>query len=255
MSKRSAPCGTTTGYVRLQCNPDKPNELAMSIWGCFIDRVRLARSVQKGVNFARLTYKRLTDSRILDLVQAIVERSLKCTELLDDKFRNSFPESNTDYLQKRIEVFFECVCFFTHIASRVVLNKFGSMKRRRINDLLAPMLVEFTLERFYKPRSSDSPCEVANGFKQMFHNRLNASEDEYSLCKTFVLKLEDDTTYVDKVAGGLKSKGSVNLFTDNVANTLDQHSPITYLHIMQTLISASDAKGIEAIAIKAARRI
>jgi len=155
-------------------------------------------------------------------------------------------------LQKRLELFFESICFLTHIASRVVFNKFGPNKRQRINDTIGPMLVEFTLHHFYKPKSSVSQADGAGEFKHLFYDRLNTSEREYSLCKAFVLKVEDDVAYADKVASGLKSKGTVNLFTDNVVNILHENNPITYLRIMQTLISASDPKEIEAVAIKAA---
>ena len=190
---------------------------------------------------------------VLDLEENIVRKSISCMELLDKYIKESTPQGDQEYLQKRIEVYFENVCFFTHVASRTIFNKYGPSKRQIVNDKLGPILINFTISHFYKSISHDSSLIIPDKFKEGFYVRLNEAEYEYSLCKAMILKPEDDVAYADKIAAGIKSKGTINLWTDNIVNVLNTQNPISYFLIMKILVSNFNIKEFEKIVIKAAR--
>jgi hypothetical protein len=139
-------------------------------------------------------------------------------------------------MQKKLEVFFEFVSFFAHITSRVAFEKLGPLKRQKLNDKIGPHLVEFTVKHFYEPISKDNGYEVPNTFKQFFYDYLNASEREYASCKAWMLKEDEDISFADKVLGK-KSKGTINLLTDNIARILGIVNPVEYLKIQYLLIT------------------
>lgn len=197
----------------------------------------------------------IPNESILALEEVIVKKSINYTELLDKYIKESTPQGNQEYLQKRIEVYYENVCFFCHIASRIIFNKYGPSKRQIMNDKLGPILVNFTISHFYKSISQDSSAIIPNKFKEGFYGRLNEAEYEYSLCKAMILKTEDDVSYADKIAAGIKSKGTINLWADNIVNQLNTKNPITHILIMKILVSNFDIKEFEKIVINAARNI
>jgi hypothetical protein len=216
----------------------------MSLWSSLIDRIKFAQTAQKVFR----------SSGTLAISETICKRAFKCTEVLAEDLKRSFPQPTPDYLHKRLQVFLELLCFFTHIASRVVSRKFGAGKRQQLNNKIGPLLVEFTVKYFYESQPSESASEIASEIKQLFLDRVNTSEREYSSCEAFLLKPEDDVAYADKVAAGLKSKGTLNLLTDNIVSILDEQNPITYLRIMHILISTFDLKEFEATVIQAAKQ-
>jgi len=117
------------------------------------------------------------------------------------------------------------------------------------------MLIDYTVHEFYQPAVKDPSYVIPDEFKKRFYDYQNDAEREYSLCTAFILKPEEDIAYADKVATGIKSKGTINLFTDNIVNILSENNPFTYYQIMLTLVSALDLEKLEDIALKASESI
>jgi len=226
----------------------------MNLWNRFIERGKLTRSIREATKLTSSTINRFTNPSTLALFEAIVQRSFASIKLLDDNLRNSSPQSDAEYLQRRLQVFFDCVCFLRHITAFFVYSKFGEHKMKVVvDDLLPPLLVEFTVSHFYKPVSSESTPKNLDGFKQRYYDYLNESDREYASCEEFILRPEDDFAY--KVGAGSKSKGKLNLLVDNIYRVLNDHNPATYLHVMEIIMSTTDLKRFEQIIINAAKAI
>jgi hypothetical protein len=233
---------------------DSRKEPSVNLWRRFIERVPLTRSIHEGNRLASKTLNRSRDPSALSLFEAIVQRSLACVGALDEDLKASTPKSRTDYLQRRLQVFYECVCFLRHVTAFFVFAAVGEHKMKTIvDDLLPPLLVEFTVSHFYKSDSSDSVPKSLNEFKQRFYDYLNSSDREYASCTEFILRPEED--FVCRVTSGDKTKGKLNLLADKIGGILSDHRPATYVHLMQLLISATDIKGLEPIATNAAKAI
>ncbi len=175
----------------------------------------------------------------LALETLIIEKAYTCLQLIDKNITGVFPTNEQEHRQKMVEVFFEMVSFFAHVTSRVAFKKFGPIKRQKLNDKIGPCLVEFTIGHFYKPISKDKDVgyESYERFKQFFYDYLDASEQEYASCTAWTLKEDEDISYADK-STGKKSKGIINLLSDNIAGILSVHNPITYLKIRRLLITS-----------------
>jgi len=181
---------------------------------------------------------------IIDVPATIVKHASYSAMILMEAIPESFSKKEDE-----INIFFEIVCFLTHMSSRFVFKEFGPPNRQKLNDIIGPILVEYTVSTFYKPISKESPKHYAVEFKQKFYDYLNTSEIEYSACTAWVLKGEEDVANADK-ACGLKSKGLLNLLADNVAKILNISNPITHWRIVPTLSQSFELDKLKDIALK-----
>jgi hypothetical protein len=213
----------------------------MGFWNNFAERIK----------FSRITRKSLEPKpNIVGLAVDIFENAQKSSDLLDEYLSRSFSKGSQEYLNKRVNLFFEIASFLAHFASRITFKKFGPQKRQVLNNYLGPLLVEYTVSHFYASISEDSPKNPPEGFKQYFYNYLNASEREYGSCKSWILRQEEDIAFADKFVSGKKSEGMMNLLTDNVVKILNEYNPITYYKIMGVLVTSFNTKEFEKLVIR-----
>ena len=179
------------------------------------------------------------------LATLIFETAQKITSLLNEYILKSFPEGSQEYLQMQTKIFFEVATFCAHLASRIALKEFGHEKRQILNDHIGQLLIEYTVTRFYKPASNDSHFKIPVEFKDKFYNYLNQSEHEYGSCRAWILKEDEDVAFADKFVSGVKSKGMLNLLTDNIVKILNNYNPVSYHLIMGKIISSLNVKEFE----------
>jgi hypothetical protein len=226
----------------------------MNLWSGIINRVRLTRWIREAKKVASLTLGRYTNPNVLALIEAIVQRSLACVEALDDKLRNSSPSSHADYLQRRLQAFYDCVSFLRHAVACFVFAELGEHRMKElVDDVLPPLLVEFTVDHFYKTATSSSIPKDLDPFKQRFYDYLNSSDREYASCKVFMLRPEEDSSY--EPTTGAKGTGKLNLLVQKILGILNDHRPNTYVQVMEILMSTTDLQGLEPIAVDAGRVI
>lgn len=123
--------------------------------------------------------KSFKTSGIGDLALAIVDTSYKCgqefKELIDKKIGKDSKEAMTSWVQVQYEFLF----FFTHLAMRSAFSKLGNDKRNKLQDLLGPILVNSTTEAWF----GHWPTKFKEGIKNDFFTNINNAEIEYSKYK------------------------------------------------------------------------
>lgn len=114
-----------------------------------------------------------------DLACAIVDASYKCgqefKESIDEKFGKDTKEAMNSWMQVQYEFLF----FFIHLAMRFTLSKLGNEKRIRLQDLLCPILMNSTTEAWF----GHWPEKFKEGIKNDFIHNINVSEMDYSECR------------------------------------------------------------------------
>lgn len=123
-------------------------------------------------------FKRHT-SGLNDLAKSLVSTSYECgqefKESIDEKFGRDSKEAMTSWVQVQYEFLF----FFTHLAMRSALSKLGNGKRIKLQDLLGPILVNSITEAWF----GHWPEKFKDGIKDDFFNNINVAEFKYSKCK------------------------------------------------------------------------
>lgn len=141
-----------------------------------------------------------------------------------------FAPSKVEYQKKYLAVLFEFVYFLLNVSSRIALKQY---LKQHDYDKAIEILANFQIPLFYTTgekliNKAFETDKYKSEYKQIFIERLSKAMHEYAQCKDFVLRIEDDITYADKVATGKKSQGEVNLLADNIMAILDNHNPVTY---------------------------
>lgn len=169
------------------------------------------------------------DSAINFLAERIITDSRRCTNQ-EKEYLEKFAPNKLEYQKKYLAVLFEFIYFFLNVSSRIALKQY---LKQYGYDEATEALGDFQIPLFYTVGENLMDKIFENDkhkseYKIIFINRLQKAIDEYRQCEDFILKTEDDVSYADKVATGIKSRGEVNLLADNVMAVLDNHNPITY---------------------------
>ncbi|HEY5122606.1 MAG TPA: hypothetical protein VIK14_02605 [Ignavibacteria bacterium] len=183
----------------------------------------------------QLINKYFVKPKILKVVTKITEKSLAVLEMLDNTIKKDYKTNKIDYLQKRVEIFFELVCFSLHLTNRIAYKELGNDNNEKLNEIIIPLLIEFAISHFYK-QASENILPDTKAYHKKYRKYLDVSLADYSECKTLLLKPEDDIAFADKQAAGWKSSGLVNRLTDEILyKKLENYNPITYLKIIMIL--------------------
>lgn len=130
-------------------------------------------------------------SEINDLACKIIDASYKCgqefKEAIDEKFGKDSKEAMISWVQVQYEFLF----FFTHLAMRFALSKLGNDKRIKLQESLCPILIYSTTEAWF----GHWPEEYKEGIKNDFFTNINTAEIEYSKYKK--LFSEKDESFKD----------------------------------------------------------
>jgi hypothetical protein len=91
-----------------------------------------------------------------------------------------------------------------------------------------------------------------------FYSNLNNAEMEYSSCKELLLKPEDDTSTLEKIASGAKSKSVVGQLTDNLSQIIEDETgldPFFKMTIWGVVIESLKKKEIQDLVSEASKEI
>ena len=157
--------------------------------------------------------------------------------------------------EKMFNAFIECVCFYAHITSLIVFREFGHEKRQALNSAMGRFLVDATVELRYGEPPTPEWREAAQELRSALYGRLNSSEGEYARCKAWVVRESEDYALADKVAGGVTSKGTINLCADNLARVLEIHNPFTLMELAMLIARSAKVEEFKRLAIAAAESL
>jgi len=113
------------------------------------------------------------------LACAIVDTSYQCGQEFKELIYEKFGKDSKEAMDSWVQVKYEFLFFFAHLANRFALSKLGNNKRIKLQDLLGPMLVNCTTEAWF----GHWPEKYQEGIKNDFYNNINLAELEYSKCK------------------------------------------------------------------------
>lgn len=118
-------------------------------------------------------------SGIINLGFAILESSCTCMQefkgLIDEKFGKGSKEALFHWIQVQYEFLF----FFAHLAMRRAFARLGAENRDKLQNLLGPILADNTTEAWF----GHWPAKRKEGIKSNFFNNINVAELEYSKYK------------------------------------------------------------------------
>jgi len=175
---------------------------------------------------------------INSLVERIILDSRLCANQEKENLEKFAPDK-VEYQKKYLAVLFEFVYFFLNVSSRIALKQY---LKQHDYDQAVEILANFQIPLFYTTGEKlinkifeTDKCK--SEYKQIFIERLSVAMHEYAKCKDFVLRTEDDISYANKVATGMKSQGEVNLLADNIMAILDNHNPVMY-ELHKTIVAS-----------------
>lgn len=152
-----------------------------------------------------------------DLAKAIVFASAQCTEVIkvdiDKKFGKSPKEANTNWINVQYEFLF----FFMHLAMRSSQSRLGANNTNKLQNILYPIIRDSTTEIWF----GHWPKKYQEGVKAKFIDDVNTAEIDYSKCKTLFTKKPPYTDgLIQKLAfnvskiSGLKNFETITKSTD-----------------------------------------
>lgn len=121
----------------------------------------------------------MNSPNITALIVAILDVSYKCGQkfknLSDEKFGKGSDKAKFHYIQVQYEFLF----FFTHLAMRSAFHVLGNEKRNKLQEIIGPILSDATTEAWMK----DWPEDLKRKIRDEFFENLNRSELEYARYK------------------------------------------------------------------------
>jgi hypothetical protein len=121
-------------------------------------------------------------------------------------------------------VFFQSICFSIHMGCRTI-HKFdyGVDKRDKFMNAMGDTLYKFTIYHFFK----NDITKITKEQKALYYFMLQKTEDSLYECEEYMINPNDDVSYVDKKASGIKSKGLINGLCDILYEILEISNPLT----------------------------
>jgi hypothetical protein len=156
------------------------------------------------------------DSALLNLSKKVFENSLLCAESLRKDLEEKYGKGSKEFHSKYTMVLFEFMYFFLHLTNRSAFKQLGQEKRNKLLEELGPVVADAATETLF----GHWPQNLKDGIKRDFYDSLDNSEMEYASCKQLLVKLEDDTPILEKIASGKKSKSMVGQLVDNLSQII-----------------------------------
>jgi hypothetical protein len=118
-------------------------------------------------------------SGLNDLARALVDVSYKCGQEFKESIDEKFGKDSVETMARWVEVQYEFLFFYTHLAMRLALSKLGNDKRIKLQALLGPILMNLTTEAWF----GHWPEKLKEEIKNKFIHNINVAEMDYSECK------------------------------------------------------------------------
>lgn len=125
------------------------------------------------------SFKKEQSSGLSDLACAIADTSYMCGQEFEEFIDEKFGKDSQDAMFGYIQVQYEFLFFFAHLAMRFALSKLGNDKRNKLQDLLGPILANATTEAW----AGHWPEKFKEGIRNDFCHNINVAEMDYSECK------------------------------------------------------------------------
>ncbi|GBE17338.1 hypothetical protein BMS3Abin15_01180 [bacterium BMS3Abin15] len=122
-----------------------------------------------------------THNKIVDFAKTLAENAFVSGETLKPHF---IPNSKEDELTIPIDVCFEFLYFYSHLAMRYAHSILGQKKRTILQKKLGPLIVEPIVTAYF----DHWPEDKKRGIEIDFYKNLNDAELEYSSCKELLTK-------------------------------------------------------------------
>jgi hypothetical protein len=120
------------------------------------------------------------------LIERILDESLESAEI--SKGILETPQKNAT--RRYLLIPFEFMFFYIHLMNRVSLNKLGDEKRRRLHDLVVPVIFRTISKPFAIAIRGDGNKDIAvrneHELEKVFYAKLTAAEIDYSSCTAYV---------------------------------------------------------------------
>lgn len=194
------------------------------------------------------------ESTLSNLSEKIFENSLLCAESLKPDLEEKYGKDSKEFHSKYIPVLFEFMYFFLHLTNRSAFGQLGQEERSKLQDELAPLEIDTTIETLF----GHWPKNLRDGIRRDFYQNLNNAEMEYGSCKELLLKPEDDTPTVEKIASGKKSKSMVGQLIDNLSQIIEGkiNTDIFFtMKIWDVVIEILKKKEIDSLVLEVSKEI
>ncbi len=189
-----------------------------------------------------------------ELSKKIFQSSLLCAEPLKKDLEVKFKGDSKEVNSKYIRVLFEFMYFFLHLTIRSAFTQLGQEKRDKLQDELAPLAINTTIETLF----GHWPENLKDGIKNDFYENLNNAETEYSTCKVLLLDPKDDTSIFEKIGSGERSKAMINMLVDNIAEIITGKVNIDFsfpMTIIDAVLDILKKKEIERLVLATSQEI
>ncbi len=158
--------------------------------------------------------QKLTALRELDM--KIFESAALSAQPITEDLKKKLGEDSEEFELKFMPVLFEFLYFYLHLANRSAFTQLGGEKSQKLSHEMIRISIELTIEA----QMGHWPENLREGIKKdSFHN-YNVAESNYAMCKDILLKPEDDTKTIDKIATGQKSKSMIGQLIDNISEII-----------------------------------
>lgn len=115
---------------------------------------------------------------IRKLTSSIITVSYHCGQVFKEPIDNKYGEDSKEAITSFMQVQYEFLFFFAHLAMRSAFSKLGHNKRVKLQQLIGPILEISTTEAWF----GHWPEHLKAGIRKDFYNNLNVAELEYSKC-------------------------------------------------------------------------
>jgi hypothetical protein len=152
-------------------------------------------------------------SALEKLGAAILQTSDICSQSFKDLIDEKFGKDSKEAKFALVQVQYEFLFFFMHLAMRFAFSRLGNDKRTKLQDWLGPIIADSTTEAWF----GHWPDKLKEGIKKDFFHNLNAAEMEYSQFQK--LFTEKDKPFKDTLFWEF-SKNITKLVGGNVGGTI-----------------------------------
>ncbi|MGD0734986.1 MAG: hypothetical protein ABR976_07550 [Terracidiphilus sp.] len=203
---------------------------------------------------SRFNSSKKSEPAMFKLSKKVFEESLLGAETLKPDLEKNFGKDSKKFHSKYVPVLFEFMYFFLHLTNRYAFAQLGHERRSKLYDDLVPPTIDATIESIF----GHWPKHLKDGMERDFYSNLNNAEMEYSSCKELLLKPEDDTSTLEKIASGAKSKSVVGQLTDNLSQIIEDETgldPFFKMTIWGVVIESLKKKEIQDLVSEASKEI
>lgn len=219
-------------------------------WGAAADRLSLIVRV----NMNWLNSFKKNESALSKLSKIIFDDSLSCAESLRSDLEEKYGKDSKEFQSKYVPVVFEFMYFFLHLTNRSAFSQLGHEKRNRLQSLLAPLVIEPTIDAFF----GHWPKNLKDGIKNDFYSNLNNAEMGYGSCKELLLKPEEDTPTREKIESGKLSKSMVGQLIDNLLQIIEgkiNTNPFFIVVIWEVVVDTLKKKEIDRLVLAVSKEM